>query len=53
MITPTDWEELARASENTREVLAIVVAGLIADGFTDREARQIVVSLLAPRGEPG
>lgn len=48
--TPTtgfDYEGLAESVEQLREVVAAMVAGLVADGFTDREARQIIAASVA------
>jgi uncharacterized membrane protein YebE (DUF533 family) len=42
----TDYEELARSVENMREIFRAMVAGLIADGFTDEQARALVVSMV-------
>jgi len=36
-----DYEELAQGIEQLREVLAAMVAALMEDGFTEREARAI------------
>lgn len=41
-----DYEELAIAMDNLREVLRGMVAGLVNDGFTDREARAIVTQVM-------
>ena len=38
---------LADSIEEMREVLRAMVAGLIADGFTEEQAREIVVSIIA------
>lgn len=47
--TPTgfDYEALARSVEQTREVLASLVAGLVVDGFTDEQARSIIAGMFA------
>lgn len=37
-----DFNELAKGIDDLREGLRAVIAGLIEDGFTDREARRIV-----------
>lgn len=42
-----DYEALAANIAEMREVLNSVVAGLVADGFTDREARGIVSGMFA------
>jgi uncharacterized membrane protein YebE (DUF533 family) len=41
-----DFDELAKAIEEMREVLRAMVAGLVADGFTDEQARALVVSVM-------
>jgi hypothetical protein len=45
----TDYNELANAVEEFREVINALVAGLITDGFTDREARALVAGFWASR----
>lgn len=40
-----DFLALAKANDELREVLAASVAGLVADGFTDREARAIIAGM--------
>lgn len=37
-----DYALLAAQVEGMREILSALVAGLVKDGFTDREARQII-----------
>ena len=39
------YEELAKALDEIREMLRATVAGLVADGFTDEQARELVVAL--------
>jgi hypothetical protein len=41
-----NYEALATAMDNMREVLRGMVAGLVNDGFTDREARAIVTQVM-------
>lgn len=41
-----DYEKLAESIEETREALRAMVAGLVDDGFTDEQARQIVVAIM-------
>lgn len=41
-----NYEELATAVDEMREALRVMVAGLMADGFTDEQAREIVVSIM-------
>lgn len=43
----TDYGELANGVDQMRETMAALVAGLIHDGFTDREARMIVAGVVA------
>lgn len=40
-----DYEELAKSVDNVRESLRALVAGLMEDGFTDEQARSLVVSM--------
>jgi uncharacterized membrane protein YebE (DUF533 family) len=42
-----DYQELAQNVEDMREILRAMVAGLIADGFSDQQAREIVLSVIA------
>ncbi len=42
-----DYGLLANGVEQLREALNAAVAGLVADGFTDREARMIIAGLMA------
>lgn len=39
-------DELANSVDDVREMMRAIVAGLVADGFTDREARAIVAGVL-------
>lgn len=39
------YEEFAKALDEIREMLRATVAGLVADGFTDEQAREIVTGL--------
>ncbi len=41
-----DYNELAQGSDEIRESCGIVVAGLMTDGFTEKQARAIVAGLL-------
>ena len=41
-----DYEELASNIEQMREIFRALVAGLIADGFTDEQARALVVAMI-------
>jgi len=45
-----DYEELAVAVETMREAFRAMVAGLIEDGFTDEQARQLVVAVFINQG---
>ena len=49
----TDYNELAGAVEDFREIINALVAGLISDGFTDREARALVAGFWASRIKAG
>lgn len=42
-----DYEALATGLDQYRECLRAMVAGLMADGFTDRQARALVTRLMA------
>jgi hypothetical protein len=42
-----DYEALAKSTEQVRECLAVMVAGLIQDGFTEKQARMIVAGMWA------
>ena len=41
----TDFSQVAEAVEESREVIRALVAGLIADGFDDAQARDIVAGM--------
>lgn len=41
----SDFLRLADGVDHMREVLRVMVAGLVSDGFTDREARAIIASV--------
>lgn len=43
--TPVDYIKLASGLDEMREVVQAMVAGFAADGFTEREARQIVAGI--------
>lgn len=45
-----DYSVLAQAVDEIREVCNVAVAGLMADGFTDREARAIIAGFFAAKG---
>jgi uncharacterized membrane protein YebE (DUF533 family) len=40
-----NYEELASNIEQMREIFRALVAGLVADGFTDEQARALVVAM--------
>jgi len=40
-----DFDELASSIENMREIFRAMVAGLMADGFTEEQARALVVEI--------
>jgi hypothetical protein len=44
-----DYQELADNLDQMREILRAMVAGLIADGFTEQQARELVVSVVAQK----
>jgi hypothetical protein len=44
-----DFHEVAQGVDEFREVVRALVAGLIADGFTEREARALVAGFWASR----
>lgn len=46
-----DFDLLAQGVEDLRESLRAMVAGLVADGFTDREAREILVGIWRMQGK--
>lgn len=43
----TDYEEFAAGLDEFREAMRMMVAGLTADGFTDEQARVLVVAAFA------
>ena len=45
-----DYEELAAAVEEMREAFRAFVAGLIEDGFTEEQARALVVGIYVGKG---
>jgi uncharacterized membrane protein YebE (DUF533 family) len=47
----TDFAELAANMEEFREVLRAMVAGLVAEGFEDEQARTIVTGLFRVMGK--
>jgi hypothetical protein len=40
-----DYEGLANSVEEMREIFRAMVAGLVADGFTEEQARALVVEI--------
>lgn len=46
-----DYTELAKTVDAFREAVNALVAGLVSDGFTDREARGLVAGFWASRIE--
>jgi uncharacterized membrane protein YebE (DUF533 family) len=40
-----NFDELAESIENMREIFRAMVAGLMADGFTEEQARALVVEI--------
>jgi hypothetical protein len=45
--TGLDFKMLAETMDNLRETLKVMVAGVVADGFTEPEARAIVAGMFA------
>lgn len=45
------FEQFAQAIDEIRELLRAMVAGLVADGFTDEQAREIVTGMWRSSGE--
>lgn len=41
-----------QAVEDTRQALSALVAGLVADGFSDEQARDIIVGMWRHAGKP-
>lgn len=39
------YEQFAQVMDEIRELLRAMVAGLVADGFTDEQAREIVTAM--------
>lgn len=50
-VETADYEAVAEAIDQMRELVGALVASLVHDGFTDREARVIVAELFATRLE--
>lgn len=48
----TDYGELANGIDDVRETLREMVAGLVADGFTDEQARTIIAGVFARKTTP-
>lgn len=46
-----DYEDLARATDALREMVNAMVAGLVSDGFTNEQARDIVAGSFRAVGE--
>lgn len=44
-----DYEELAASIDAMREAFRATVTGLVADGFTDEQARALVVAIFTNR----
>lgn len=51
--TSVDYSQLAQSVEEFREIINALVAGLVTDGFTDREARALVAGFWATRIQSG
>lgn len=49
----TKWKEMAEGLDAYREFLRMYIAATEAEGFTPREARALVVSLLTGIGDSG
>jgi uncharacterized membrane protein YebE (DUF533 family) len=45
-----DYEELAASVEAMREIYRAMVAALVADGFTDEQARALIVAITTNQG---
>lgn len=43
---PTDYSEFAIALDTIRELLRATVVGLMADGFSEEQARQIATHII-------
>lgn len=48
-----DYEELAANIANMREAFRAMVAGLVDDGFTEEQARALIVAIMTNRVEEG
>lgn len=49
-----DYEELAKGISEMREAFRAMVAGLVEDGFTEQQARELVVAIATREvGEDG
>lgn len=48
---PTDYSEFAAALDTIRELLRATVAGLMADGFSEEQARQIATHIITATNE--
>jgi uncharacterized membrane protein YebE (DUF533 family) len=46
-----DFEELAASIESMREIFRAMVAGLVADGFTEEQARALVVEITTRKAD--
>lgn len=46
-----DYNALAEGLQNLRETLAIMVAGLINDGFSEEQARVIITGVMSHKTE--
>jgi hypothetical protein len=46
-----DYKTLADGIEKLRETLRAMVAGIMAEGFTEEQARDITVAVLTNKGE--
>lgn len=47
--TGIDFEELAESIDSMREIFRAMVAGLMEDGFTEEQARALVVEITTRR----
>lgn len=47
-----DYAQLAADVDTFREVVSAIVAGLISDGFTDRQARALVTGVIGKGFDP-
>jgi len=52
-VEPIDYSMLAESVDALREILSVMVAGLMNDGFTEREARAIIAGALAVHEKNG